>query len=549
MTLSKQRARELGRLSGEARRHRAEERRVRRAVEATAFKVAREGLTVEQAIQRFWPELKAPSWRGWHVFLRGLFGRSIPVTDPSFDAAVPRRLEFFEQHTGGRTPPTEPVREAWAICGRRSGKSRVAALLASYIATCRDHSDVLAPGEWGTVAIVASDRRLSRNVYSYVVGFLEAVPELAALIETKRKDSIDLSTHIRIEIHTCSFRALRGYSLLALIADEVSFWQSDEDGTNPDREILTAARPGLATVPTSLLFAITTPYRRAGETWRTFEQHYGKDSPVLVWRSPSRDMNPTLPVEVVDAALDRDPEAAAAEFLAEFRSDIAGFIDADTLQRCMLEGVAEIPPVADVKYHAFTDPAGGTGGDSFTLAIAHYDNQCAVLDCIREVRPKFSPENVVEEFAGVLKDYRCSTVTGDKYAAAWVVESFTRHGINYKTSPASKSDLYLAALGPLNSGRVSLLDHTRLLTQFRSLERRTSRTGRDIVDHPPRAHDDLCNAVAGALVAALDRRRAEPLIVGPTGVRVNRRHSDWQGFRPQDRRAFDSRFFEWHDGP
>jgi hypothetical protein len=34
------------------------------------------------------------------------------------------------------------------------------------------------------------------------------------------------------------------------------------------------------------------------------------------------------------------------------------------------------------------------------------------------------------------------------------------------------------------------------------LERRTSRGGRDSIDHAPGSHDDLANAAAGAIVAA-----------------------------------------------
>ena len=40
-----------------------------------------------------------------------------------------------------------------------------------------------------------------------------------------------------------------------------------------------------------------------------------------------------------------------------------------------------------------------------------------------------------------------------------------------------------------------------MIAQWLSLERRTGR-GRDAVDHAPGRHDDLANAVAGALVAA-----------------------------------------------
>jgi hypothetical protein len=55
----------------------------------------------------------------------------------------------------------------------------------------------------------------------------------------------------------------------------------------------------------------------------------------------------------------------------------------------------------------------------------------------------------------------------------------------------------------LNSGRVDLVDNTRLLQQIVGLERRTARgAGRENIDHAPGAHDDLANACAG-LVARI----------------------------------------------
>jgi hypothetical protein len=54
----------------------------------------------------------------------------------------------------------------------------------------------------------------------------------------------------------------------------------------------------------------------------------------------------------------------------------------------------------------------------------------------------------------------------------------------------------------LNSKRIELLDLPRLHGQLGGLERRTARGGRDSIDHPPNAHDDLINSAAGALVSA-----------------------------------------------
>ena len=59
----------------------------------------------------------------------------------------------------------------------------------------------------------------------------------------------------------------------------------------------------------------------------------------------------------------------------------------------------------------------------------------------------------------------------------------------------------------MNSRRVELLDHPKLLAQLGSLERRTARGGRDAIDHPPNAHDDVANVVAGAVHLILARRR------------------------------------------
>jgi hypothetical protein len=76
--------------------------------------------------------------------------------------------------------------------------------------------------------------------------------------------------------------------------------------------------------------------------------------------------------------------------------------------------------------------------------------------------------------------------------------------MRYTPSTKVKSDLYHELLPLLNAGRVVLPRRDRLLAQLVALERRTARgSGRDSVDHPPGAHDDLANAVAGACAVAV----------------------------------------------
>jgi hypothetical protein len=113
------------------------------------------------------------------------------------------------------------------------------------------------------------------------------------------------------------------------------------------------------------------------------------------------------------------------------------------------------------------------------------------------VRPPFSPEGVVAEFASLLTSYRIGKVTGDHYGGEWPREQFRKLGIGYEPADKPKSDLYQDALALFNSRRVELLDHPKLLQQLLGLERRTARSGRDSIDHAPGAHDDVANAVAG----------------------------------------------------
>ena len=54
-----------------------------------------------------------------------------------------------------------------------------------------------------------------------------------------------------------------------------------------------------------------------------------------------------------------------------------------------------------------------------------------IIDAGREVRPPFSPDAVVDDFAALLKSYRVTRVTGDRYAGEFPRELFRKHGVAY----------------------------------------------------------------------------------------------------------------------
>ena len=267
----------------------------------------------------------------------------------------------------------------------------------------------------------------------------------------------------------------------------------------------------------------SSPYARRGVLFEVFSRYFGRDgAPVLVWRGTSLEMNSSLDPRIVSEAFEADAESAAAEYNAEFRTDISAFIDRAAVQAVVPEGVMELPPALGIQYTAFVDPSGGST-DSMTLAVAHMEsNSVAVLDCIRERKPPFSPEDVTMEFAALLRSYNVTRVSGDAYAGEWPRERFATHGVAYELSDRNKSSIYQDFLPALNGRRIRLLDHPRLIAQLTNLERRVARGGRDSIDHGPGGHDDLANAAAGALTLTINEKRPALIhtkdMVGITGA-------------------------------
>jgi hypothetical protein len=374
-----------------------------------------------------------------------------------------------------------------------------------------DWSPFLTGGERGHVIIVAADRRQGQAIFRYLREML-SIPLLAGLIERETAESIDLSNNITVEILSANFKTIRGRTVVAMLADELAFWATDEGFANPDSEIIAAARPAMASVPGAMLLKASSPFARRGELWEDYRLYYGKDdAATLVWQATTKDMNPTVPEAFLAKEFEKDPARASSEYSALFRSDIENFVSSDAVAACVVPGRYELPPQDNAVHVAFLDAAGGSGADSMALCLAHRDGERVVIDALREARPPFSPENIVATvFAPLLKSYRLTTATADRFAGQWVAERFRALGIEVQQSAKPKSDLYRDLLPMLNSGTIELLDNKRAIAQINSLERRVARGGRDSIDSPPGRNEDLANVIAGAACgAALARGGAE----------------------------------------
>ena len=446
-------------------------------------------MNILEAIQDpelFEGDFAAKSWAPWLTLLRTLFG--LPMSEAD--------LALFKQCTGRTAPSPDGYTEAWLICGRRGGKSKVLAALAVWISCFKDWRPHLSRGEVGVVAVIARDREQAKVIFNYIRGMLDP-PILFDQVLNMTRRSIELRHSVVVEVHTSDYRSVRGRTIVAALCDEIAYWKS-EDSATPDVELLNAIRPAMGTVPGSMLLCASSPFARHGALYQAYEDFHGRDDAApLTWLAPTCVMNPSYPQEKIDAELRRDEPRARAEYLCEFRGDLEGYVKLDVVAGCT-GAYEQRQPLEGVTYHCFVDPSGG-GPDSYAAAIAHREKDDIHIDALYESGPNYSPRRAVEEIAAFIRPYRIHRVTGDRFGGtATSREAFAQYRIGYKDADKSRTELYQGLLPLLNSGAITLPRSDTLTQQLVSLQRRVAPSGRELIDHARGRHDDLSNVVAGA---------------------------------------------------
>lgn len=210
-------------------------------------------------------EFQGPSWATWRVIARLWDGDADQLTEEQ--QAIARELLGCEQL------PSGPPEEMFLGFGRRSGKTRFEAVAAVH-AWAQDYREHLAPGEWATISIHATNKRQAATAFGYCEGIIRASRLLDSEAENMTSECIESKHRTRIEVFTANFRSARSYSMPLAIIDEASFLR-DEYSANPDIELRRALLPGLATLRGRLLVA-SSLHRRTGLMWQQYQKHYGK---------------------------------------------------------------------------------------------------------------------------------------------------------------------------------------------------------------------------------------------------------------------------------
>ena len=293
------------------------------------------------------------SWRPWKAVLASLYG--LPLDDEA--------LALYRQCTGRLEPPTlgQQFSEAHLVVGRRGGKSFFMAVTAVYTAAFKNFRAHLGDGEKAVIAVIAADRKQARVIVRFIRGLFARSPMLSALLEREVSDAFDLRNHTSIEVMTCSSKTTRGYSIPLALCDELAHWATSDGAADADTDVLEALRPSMASIPGSMLICASSPYARRGALWGAFRKYYATSDPhILVWQAATRTMNSTVSQSFIDRQFDLDPIFAEAEYNAQFRSDIEGYLTREAVERVVMSGRRELPPMPNrFRYFGFTDPSGG----------------------------------------------------------------------------------------------------------------------------------------------------------------------------------------------
>jgi len=442
--------------------------------------------------------LHEPISLAWVVAYKALDG--LPLTE--------EEIETWRALTGRERYEPRSMRELLAVKGRRAQGTKTACKYLAYKIHTEDFRRFASRTERLVVPVIAQNRDVSREIMSYFTSFYTET-ELTSEVAEVLRDRLELKNNFTITTQTCSYRAPRGVTAPLALLDEVGVWRVE--GSDVDREVVRSLTPAMVQFPSRKLIILGSPWVKAGVLFDAWQRRTETLANRLVIHAPTATMNSLIPAEELAREAAADPLNYRREFLAEFVDDVGQFLPAELIESAVARGRTVIPYVAGRAYACFCDPSGGRS-DSMCLSVGHAEGDVVVLDLLVEKRAPFNPQETVKEFCGLLGAYRCSEVVGDAYSGEWCVQEFAKHGVSYRLSEMSRSQIYLSFVPLLTGSCCELLDNQRLVGQLAGLERRTARGGRDSVDHMVGGHDDLANCCAGVLTLLRVRRDTLGLI-------------------------------------
>jgi hypothetical protein len=435
--------------------------------------------------------------------------------------------------------PLVVPRELYLLSGIRCGKSLFAAALAIRATQTVDVSG-LGRGEVPRVSVLALALDSAKPILNHIDGALRS-PALAAL---KLSDVDSEGVTLRhpsgrpVEIRVVA-GARAGGSLVSrwsagAIFDEAPRMVGGEDGVVNFDHGRDAVLGRL--LPNAQLVALGSPWAPFGPVYDTVQEHWGKPSEHrVVVRGTGPTMNPGWwTPERAGKLLIANPVAYRTDVLGEFADPEGGLLAPEDLDAVK---ITEAPPVnyGWTKWVAAMDPSsGGSKRNGWTLVVAAMmPDRTIVIGHAVEYRG-LSPDETLAKVAVVLARYGITQVLSDQYAATALIDLAKKRGfrvVQHAATAATKLQQADDFAALVTARKVNILDHAGLLSDLRSVRRRLTANGAQIV-YPRTTDGRHADFAPAAFLAVAEAARRGP---GREG-RGSFEGGAWFG---EDRRSMD----------
>ena len=399
-------------------------------------------------------------------------------------------------------------------CGRRGGKSLLAAIWAAYDATMRDLRQYQRRGEPRYILLVAASVPQARALFRTVTDLFQA-PMLAPMVLGQpTHDEIRLVNGVILRVVPCSERTTRGLAASTILFEELASYV-DTNGYQSGEAVYRALAPSVAQFKgDGRIIALSSPRGQRGTFYRLFQQASLRQDGYAI-HCPTWELNPAIGRAFLEREREADAELFSQEYEASFSAIGGSFIPSLRLE----EATRPFPEHIHGTRILALDPA--FSQDDFGLAIACVplgDDTIVYLEHVEALRrPGF---NAAMDYAATLaKEWDVARVVTDQAAQQAVVEELAKRGVachkvpwtGRSNSGKSKAHRYGRVKTLLTQGRLLLLDNAELRSEFAEITVAASASdpGYAITTHGP---DDMADAAVMAITESRQANRPKPVV-------------------------------------
>lgn len=414
------------------------------------------------------------------------------------------------------------------ICGRRSGKTLLSAIISLYCAISNNWKPFLKKTPFATVLIMSHSREFSDEVLEVIKSLVDNSPILSKLINKNAKqtsstlnlitpwisdDTIEYS-RVQIKVGAASSRTTRGVAACAVLLDEIAFYNLDENMKETDAKIMKAVRPALKQFGKfGMLLKLSSPAIKQGVLYNEYKMHRDGVLPesYAVFKAPTWVMNNIIPKEEFIEEWRLDPDGFDTEYRSNFVDSLSNFILPEFADMAVVSNVRFLPPDEsnDVRYFAAIDAA--YKSDAFTFTIVGIKNgrlkQYVSKGWKGSKKSPVSSFEVAEYIRNVTKQYKLDHVAADQFAFQPLREIFDKYGITleeYTFTPSFKKKIYFNLKKLVHSQQIDLLDVETQTKEIKELVVEQSSTGTIRIGHPQGGSDDYSDSLAVASYLATE---------------------------------------------